>query len=139
MSYQEKTTWVYALITLFVPGVYLVSLWGRIQETPVTQIDYQGPMLQTIFIAIGLTIVATILIAIAAPKEAEQSDERDKSIYRFGEYIATYPFYTGVVIAMFLAFAEFPHFWIANAIYASFVVAALTSSCAKLLAYHRGI
>lgn len=139
MSYQEKTAWIYALITLFVPGIYLLSLWGRIQNTPVTQIDYQGPMLQAIFIAIVLTIIAHILIAIAAPKEAEQSDERDQSIYRFGEYIATYPFYTGVVIALFLAFAEFPHFWIANTIYASFVVAALTSSGAKILAYRRGI
>lgn len=139
MSYQEKSTWIYALITLFVPGVYLISLWGRIQDTPVSQIDYQGPMLQAIFIAIVLTIIAHILIAIAAPKEAEQSDERDKSIYRFGEYIATYPFYTGVVVALFLAFVEFPHFWIANTLYASFIVAALTSSGAKILAYRRGI
>lgn len=139
MSYQEKTTWIYGLITLFVPGVYLVSLYGRVQNTPVTEIAYQGPMLQATGIAIGLTIVAHILIAIAAPKEAEQTDERDASIYRFGEYIATYPFYTGVVVALFLAFAEFPHFWIANAIYASFVIAALTSSGAKILAYRRGL
>ena len=33
---------------------------------------------------------------------------------------------------------EYPHFWIANALFAAFVVAGLTSSTVKLVAYRRG-
>jgi len=33
---------------------------------------------------------------------------------------------------------EYPYFWIANALYLSFVIAALVSSVVKIVAYRRG-
>jgi len=37
-----------------------------------------------------------------------------------------------------MALAEFEHFWIANAIFSAFVLAGLTTSAVKLVAYRRG-
>ena len=40
--------------------------------------------------------------------------------------------------ALGLALAEVDHFWIANAIYTTFILAALTTSAVKIVAYRRG-
>ena len=37
-----------------------------------------------------------------------------------------------------LTMLQYEYFWIANALYLSFVVATLVSSVVKLVAYHRG-
>ena len=138
MSFEEKGTWIYAVISFIVPGVYFATLIGQIQETPVTEIAYQWPMITAIGVAVGLSIVAHMAVAIASPKEADKSDERDTNINRYGEYIGSFAVYAGALAALGLAMAELEHFWIANAIFAGFVLGALTSSAVKLVAYRRG-
>jgi uncharacterized BrkB/YihY/UPF0761 family membrane protein len=95
-------------------------------------------MLLTIGVAIALAIVAHIVVAIASPREADKSDERDTNINRFGEYIGSFVLYTGMLVALGLALAEFEQFWIANTIYSTFIAAALTTSAVKIVAYRRG-
>jgi uncharacterized membrane protein len=138
MSFEEKSTWIYAAIALVVPGVYFATVIGQVQTTAVTEIAYQWPMLLTIGVAIALAIVAHIVVAIASPREADKSDERDTNINRFGEYIGSFVLYTGMLVALALALAEFEQFWIANTIYSTFIAAALTTSAVKIVAYRRG-
>jgi hypothetical protein len=138
MSFEEKNTWIYGLITAIVPTVYFATMLGRVRETPAAEIDYVGPMLAAIAIAIAANIIGTIAVAIASPKDADKSDERDRSINRFGDYWAYYVLSIGVAGALILTFVELDHFWIANAIYLAFVLASLTSVTLKLLAYRRG-
>lgn len=138
MSFEEKSTWLYGLITAVVPTVYFATMLGRIRETPIAEIDYVGPMLAAIGIAIVVSIVGTIGVAIGSPKDADKSDERDRSINRLGDYWAYYVLSIGVAGALILTFVELDHFWIANAIYLAFVLASLTSVTLKLLAYRRG-
>jgi len=45
----------------------------------------------------------------------------------------------GALGALILAWMEAPHFWIANVIYLAFVLQAILSSVAKLVAYRRGL
>jgi hypothetical protein len=43
------------------------------------------------------------------------------------------------IVPLALAMAEVAHFWIANALYLAFVLAALASSIVKIVSYRRGI
>jgi hypothetical protein len=97
-------------------------------------------MLWTIAIAIALSIVGRIAVAAAAkPSEADKSDARDKEINRFGEYVGGVVLAVSMLLPFGLAMAEVDHFWIANAMYAAFVLSALVSSPIKLIAYRRGL
>jgi protein-S-isoprenylcysteine O-methyltransferase Ste14 len=138
MSFEEKGTWIQALVVILVPGIYFATVFSQVRTTPVTDIDYQGPMLASVGAAITLLIAASIAIAIAWPKDADKSDERDKEINRYGEYIGSFVLYGGALVALGLALAEFDYFWIANLIYATLVLAGLITTAVKILAYRRG-
>jgi hypothetical protein len=139
MSFEEKGTWVQALIVVLVPGVYFAMVFSQVRTTPVTEIAYQGPMLASIAVAIALLIVAYIAIAIASAKDAGKSDERDKEINRYGEYVGGFVVYGGALVALGMAVAEFDYFWIANLIYSILVLAGFITSAVKLVAYRQGL
>lgn len=126
MSFQEKSTWLQAVATIVVWVAYAGSILGQVRSRPVAEIDYQGQMLATIGIAIGLLIVAHIAIAMAAPKEADKTDQRDTDINRFGEYIGSFVLWFGALGVLAMALAELEHFWIANAIFTVFMLASTT-------------
>lgn len=153
MPFEEKATWVSAVVTAIVPAVYFVSVMGQVGRVPVAQIAYQRPLLIAIGVAVLLTIVGAIVTAIVtaigsaitteitgegSPDDVGRKDERDVSIDRRGELVGYYVSSGGVVGAMALTMLEYPHFWIANALYASFVVGSLTAAVVKLVAYRRG-
>ena len=138
MSFEEKNTWVYALVSVVAFAAYLVTILGRAQGIPVSEVPYVGAMLWSIGAAIVASIVGRIVIAVVWPRDADRTDQRDKEIYRFGEYVGQWLVVIGASVALLLAMAEVDHFWIANELYLAFVLAALLSSAAKLVAYRRG-
>jgi hypothetical protein len=138
MSFEEKNTWVYALVSVGAFAAYLVTILGRAQGIPVSKVPYVGAMLWSIGAAIVASIVGRIAIAVVWPRDADRTDQRDKEIYRFGEYVGRWFVVIGAVAALVLAMAEVDHFWIANELYLAFVLSALLSSAAKLVAYRRG-
>jgi hypothetical protein len=138
MSIEEKRSWIYAVVAVGVPVVYFATVLGQVPGTDVAQIAYVRPMLTAIGVAIGLNIVAKIVAAIASPKEADKKDERDKQINRFGEYVGFYVMSICALVPLGLAMAEVEQFWIANALYLAFVLAALASSIVKIVGYRRG-
>jgi len=138
MSFEEKNVWIYAMVTVGAFGAYLVTILGRAQGTPLTEVPYVGAMLWTIGAAIAASIVGRIVVAVAWPKDADKKDQRDKEINRFGEYVGQSFVVIGAVAALGLSMAEVDHFWIANAVYLAFVLSALLGSTAKLVAYRRG-
>jgi hypothetical protein len=142
MSFEERSTWIYGLVTVVIPTVYFATMLGQIRVRPAGEIDYVGPMLAAIGIAIAANIIGTILVAIGSAivsgEDADRSDERDRNINRFGDYWAYYVLSIGVAGALILTFVQAEHFWIANAIYLAFVLASLTSVTLKLFAYRRG-
>ena len=138
MSFEEKNIWAMAVIT---PGTflaYLVVVCGRAQGGALSEVAYQWPMVTAIGVAILVSILAHIAVAISAPEEADKKDERDAQIGRHGGYVGSFVITAGALAALVLAMAEVGHFWIANAIYAGFALADLTGSAAKICAYRRG-
>ena len=139
MSFEEKGTWVYTVVTVGAYLAYLSIIIGRAENVPLSEVSYVSTMLWTIAIIIALSIAGHIAVAISKPSEANKSDARDKEVYRFGEYIGGIALAVGMLVPLGLAMAEFDTFWIANAIFLVFVLSAITSSSVKIVAYRRGL
>lgn len=149
MPFEEKFTWVSAVVSTGVAAVYFAIVLGQVRTVPVAEIAYQRPLLVAIGALILLTIVGAIVTAIGTAIVAQiigsgsvddigRNDERDADISRRGELIGYYVSSAGAVGVLVLAMLRYDPFWIANALYLSFVVGALVSSVAKLVAYRRG-
>ena len=138
MSSEEKRTWIYALVAVVVPVVYLAVVLSKVPGTDVARIAYAGPMLTAIGVGIGAGIVLSIVAAIVSPKDAGRTDERDREINRRGEYVGFYVMSIAALVPLALAMTEAEHFWIAHSLYLAFVLAALASSVVKIVAYRRG-
>ena len=138
MSFEEKGTWVVAVAMTVVGIAYFVIVLGQVPTTAVTEIDYIVPMIVAIVVGIGLSIVGMIGIAMASPEDGDKTDERDKQIGRRGDSIGYSVLGVLALVPLGLAMAEIEQFWIANSLYAAFLVTALIVSAIKLVAYRRG-
>lgn len=138
MSSEEKRAWISAAVGLVVPVAYLAVILSRVPGTDVATIAYVGPMLTAIGVGIGAGIVLTIAAALVSPRDAGRTDERDREINRRGEYVGFYVMSIAAIVPLALAMAEAEQFWIAHALYAAFVLAALASAGVKIVAYRRG-
>lgn len=137
MSFEEKSAWIMGVLAVGSYAAYVIIVLGGAESAPLTQVPYVAPMLWTIGASIGVSIVLHILIRMASPKNAGK-DQRDKEIYRFGEYIGQSFVIIGAVAALIMAMATLDYFWIANVIYLAFVLSAVLGSVAKIIAYRRG-
>jgi hypothetical protein len=149
MPFEEKFTWVSTVVSTGVAAVYFAIVLGQARTVPVAEIAYQRPLLIAIGSLIALTILGTIVVAIGTAVSAKikgsgsvddvnRKDERDADINRRGELIGYYVSSGGALGVLALAMLRCDPFWIANALYLSFVVGALVASVAKLVAYRRG-
>jgi hypothetical protein len=148
MPYEEKVTWVSLVVMGVVPVAYFVIMLGRLGETSAADISYQRPLLVAIGASIVLTILGSILAGIGSGISAGLhgrsaagdlgTDERDKQISRHGDRIGFSVSSAGMVGVLALIMLEYDYFWIASALYLSFVVGTLVASVVKILAYRRG-
>jgi len=138
MSFDEKNTWVFGFIAITGYAVYLVLLFTSAAGGPLPEVPYIAPMLGTILGAIAAGILGGIVLGVTSPKNTK-SDLRDKQITRFGEQMGNSFIVIGGVGALLLCFVEAPHFWIANLLYLCFVLSAIVSVIARIVAYRRGL
>ena len=138
MAFEEKRTWVYVVVSVVVYAAYLVVVFVRARNVALTEVAYETPMLVAIGAGIVLTIVACIAVGIASREDVGKKDERDINIHRYGENVGQIGFSACALVSLGLAMAEANHFWIANAIFLGYVVAAVTTSAVKIVAYRRG-
>jgi cell division protein FtsW (lipid II flippase) len=139
MSSEEKRAWIMLVVAIGGYLSYLAIILARAGDAPLADVSYVATMLWTIGGAIVVSIVLNILVGIFSPRSAGKKDERDREISRFGEYTGQAFLVIGGVVALILAMAEIPHFWIANAVYLAFVLSAVLGSVAKVVAYRRGL
>ena len=139
MSFGEKGNWLYLVVTAVTFAVYVVIVLGRAGDAPLPEVTYVSTMLWAIGLTVALNVLASIAIAIAKPSEADTTDERDKTIDRFGDYVGGIVLGIGMLGPLGLALADADSFWIANAIFAVFVLSILVSSIVKIFGYRRGL
>jgi hypothetical protein len=138
MSFEEKSAWIMGAAAVASYGFYLAIILGRAGTMDLADVPYVAPLLWTVGASIAGSIALHAVIGIFSPRVAGKKDQRDREIYRFGEYIGQSFVVIGGVTALLMAMAEWNHFWIANVIYLTFVLSAILGSVAKIVAYRRG-
>ncbi|MDZ4169695.1 MAG: hypothetical protein U1E26_08580 [Coriobacteriia bacterium] len=154
MTFEEKTTWVAVVVTTLVSAVYYWVVLSQLGEVPAAEIAYQAPLVIAVVATIILTIIGAIGTAIgtaiASAVSAEisggepelddigRTDERDVDISRRGARVGYYVSSAGAVIVLGMTMLEYDYFWIANALYAAFLLGSIVSSLVALAAYRRG-
>lgn len=139
MSYEEKGTWVYLVVSVSVFAGYVAVLLGRVDGAPVTDVEFAPLLVWAIGTVIAATVVVRILVEIARPSENYRVDPRDKEINRLGDYVSGGVLSVGMLVPLALTLRESDHFWIANSMYGAFFVSAVVGSVVKLVAYRRGL
>lgn len=139
MGYKERGTWIDLIVAIGVAGYYLRELYVLQLNSPLTEVAFQGPLLRAFFISITATIVLHIIYAILSGKSGSQEDIRDRQISRFGDWVSLFPLAAGSFVGLILAMYDQHHFWTANAIYAGFIISAITGSITRLIVYRRGL
>jgi uncharacterized membrane protein YozB (DUF420 family) len=137
MSSEEKSTWIVAAATVLVFGWYTIKILGDAATTAVSEIQYEDLLVVMVGVFVALIIVSEIVLAILTRK-LDDSDERDRKIDRFGEYIGGYVLGTGLLVVLGLAMAETEYFWIAHASLGVLVIAELVTATTKIIVYRRG-
>ena len=149
MSFEEKVTWVSALVTIAVAVWYGQAVLPQLGSVPVGDIAYQQPMLLAVGAMIALTIVGAIVTEIwtaiaakvtgeGAVDDIDRKDERDVRIGPRGALAGFYVSSALMIGVLALTLLEAEHFWIGSALFGAFVVGGLVSTTAKLVAYRRG-
>lgn len=140
MPFQEKSAWSTLIIAVVVMTVYSLSLVGRVPDLgSVTDVNYVWSMISAAIGWIVASIVFHIIIAASSPAEANIQDERDREVARFADNIGFYLLSFSAVGGIALAMLEYPHFWIANGLFAALALSALLSAMARIVAYRLGV
>jgi len=149
VPFKEKLTWVSLVVAVLVPVAYFAIMLGRLSKVSAADIAYQWPLLIAIGASVVLTIVGTIVAAIgtgisaelrggSASDDIDRKDERDRQISRHGDLIGFSVSSAGMVGVLALTMLKYDYFWIASALYLSFVAGTLVASAVKIASYHRG-
>lgn len=149
MAFHERFTWVNVVVTLLVATAYYRHIAPQLGEVAATEVAYVGPVVWATLAMIVLNIVGAIGVAVASAiavevtgegslDELDREDERDSSISRRGDLVGYYLTSVLMIGVFVLTVLELPHFWIANALFTSFVIAGLTTAGVKLVTYRRG-
>lgn len=139
MSYEEKGTWAYLVTSVAVWLGYVVVLWRRADGGPLADVPYVAPLLWAIGISVVANVVGRIVFEIVRPSESYRVDARDREVARLGDYVGGLVLSVLVAGVLALVLVEADHFWLANAIYAAFVVQVVVASVVRLVAYRRGL
>jgi len=139
MSFEEKTTWAAAVISIGAFAAYVAALFARADGSDISTVPYIDLLLIVgIGIPIVVTIIVGILIAMIWHRTGRTKDQRDTAIDRHGEYVGGVLLAALMIVPFGLAVADVDSFWIAHAMYLAFFTSALVGAIVKIVVYRRG-
>jgi uncharacterized membrane protein len=138
MTLEERRSWAFLAVAVVAYGVYLATVLARAASAPLVDVDYVPTMLWSIGGAIVAGIVVNIALGVVTPRREQTRDVRDRDIAQAGDRVGQAFLVIGGVAALLLALVEAPHFYIANAVYLSFVLSAVLGSVTRVVVYRRG-
>lgn len=138
MSVEERNAWVMLVVAPVGYAVYLSWVLREAAGGALEGVEYRPAMLWTIGGAIVAAIVVNIVFGMFFAPGKTLKDQRDRDIYRLGEYTGQSFVVIGGLVGLILAMLRVDPFWIANAIYLCFVLSALLGSLAKIGLYRFG-
>ncbi|MDQ0615189.1 Mg/Co/Ni transporter MgtE [Microbacterium sp. W4I4] len=135
MVYHERAAWAGLIASFVTVGVYLGLVRGADA--------WIWPMVWAIGIGIALSILITIVWGIVAgirdKEDATASDLRDRDISRMGGRVEQAFLVIAGLAVIVLCALDVDLFWIANTMFAGFVVASIVGGIARVIAYRRGL
>ena len=131
---NKSGSWIQLILAIATYATYLVLLLGRVGETPFPETRRRPASLDD-----RGSIVASIVLHIFFAPRLFKKDQRDREIGRFGDAMGQAFVVIGALSAMVLALFDLDGFWIENVIYLCFVLSAILSSIAKIVAYRSGM
>ena len=136
MPFLEKSNWVVLVVAVPTLLVYLALVVPEVLSEPIAEVSWVEPMILAIVGFVVANILGNVVVAASNPSEANQNDQRDRDIDRFGERVGNWLIAAGAIAALVLAMTSTDHFWIANAIFLGGIAGAILSSVTKIAAYH---
>ena len=139
MSFQEKSNLVMTVIIALVYGAYFaVVMPPALSDGP--SMEQLGPYLfgAVVFLVIG-GVVAHILVAMAAPKESDEADERDKLIEMRADARSSYVLGAAALLALGLGLTEQHLFWVVRMILGGLVASELVKGVLRAIDYRMGV
>jgi hypothetical protein len=139
MTFQEKSLWAYGFAALAAPVVYFAWLARQVARADaVADIGYVRALLWAIGGGILLNMIGSTFVR-GAGRGTDLKDQRDREIDRRGNAINFVVFSVLIVIPFALALRDAETFWIANAIYLAYALAAVIGVVIKAVLYRKGI
>lgn len=143
MAYEERNVWSSLVVSVIGVATYVLLLLRRTDDGPLTEVTWWplmlGTVLGSIVVAIAVSIAWGMVAARRDPDGAGRSDERDREIARMGSHVGqAFPVIAGLGVIVLSAVRADP-FWVAHTIYLGFVLSAVVSAVASLVAYRRGL
>lgn len=143
MVYEERNVWVGLVVSVVAVATYLIVIVQSAGDGPLTGVDWLPPMLATIGVSIGVTIIVGAVWGMIAgasdPDSAGRSDVRDRDISRMGSRVE-HAFLVLAGLGVIALCAIGAHvFWIAHAMFLGFAVSAVSGGIARVIAYRRGL
>jgi hypothetical protein len=135
MAFLEKSNWVVLVVGVPTLLAYLAVVVPQLLSEPIAEVDWVEPMVFAIVGFVVANVLGNVVVAAINPSEAEQSEQRDREIDRYGERVGNWLVIAGSIAALVLAMAMADQFWIANAIFLGGMAASIVSSAAKIAAY----
>jgi hypothetical protein len=140
MTSEERNLWAYGFASLVVPAVYFAWLAGRVADAvDVADVSYVRALLWAIGVGIVVHTIGNVVALAPARTDAGVKDQRDRDIARRGDALSFYVFSVLVVGPFALAMADARAFWIANALYLAYALAAVFGVVVKAVFYRKGL
>lgn len=139
VSYEEKGVVAYLVAALGSVAVYVVVVLRRADGGPLAEVAYVVPMLWTLAVSVGISVLARVVLEAVRPSDSSLADARDEEISRAGDRVGGLVLAIGAAGVLALTMVEADHFWIANALYVTFDLQAVVASLVKLRAYRVGL
>ena len=139
MSFQEKSNLIMTVIFVLAYSAYTVNILPPVLENG-PSMDGVGPYLLGVVLLLVIGgVVGHILVAVTAPSDADNADERDKLIEMRADAKSSYVLGTGALLALGLALTEQHVFWIVHAILAGLVLSEIAKGVLRAIDYRRGV
>lgn len=137
MSPQERHAWSQLVLIAGALAVYTTLLLLRADGGPLAETPYAGLMIGVVTAFLVLGLGAHLLFRAAT--RGEEPDERDREIEGRATQIGASLLVIGALVALGLAMAEQPQFWIAQTLFLTFAAQGILASVARIGLYRVGV
>ncbi|BDZ60516.1 hypothetical protein Lsed01_02240 [Demequina sediminis] len=138
MSFELRGQVAYGFAALVTTAVYVAWLAIQLDSTPAADVDYTSALFRAIVASIVIHAIGRSIVRGRGPR-AELTDQRDKEIGRRADALAFYAFSIFALGPMVLAIREADAFWIANALFLAYALAAVFGVGARVVLDRRGL